>query len=51
MIRDPKLIVYNSTPHGIKEHADFMHEIGTLKNKPESWKDMFWENMHGRDGD
>ena len=51
MIRDPKLITYSSTPRGTRQHADFMYAIGTLKNKPESWKDLFWENMHGKDGD
>ena len=31
-------------------HADFMYKEGTLKNKAESWKDLFWENMAGKDG-
>jgi NitT/TauT family transport system substrate-binding protein len=51
MIRDPKVISYSSTPRGIKEHADFMFAVGTLKNKAESWKDLFWDNMRDRDGD
>ena len=50
MIRNPKLITYGSTPRGIKEHADFMHAIGTLKNKPESWKELFWENVWDKNG-
>lgn len=50
MIRDPTLITYDTTPRGIKQHADFMHAVGTLKNQPESWKDMFWENMWDKDG-
>ncbi len=50
IIRDPKQIFYSSTPRGIKEHADFMFKIGTLKNQPESWREVFWENMHGKDG-
>ncbi len=50
MIGNPKLITYSSTPRGTKEHADFMHAIGTLKNKAESWKDLFWENVWGKDG-
>lgn len=50
IITNPKMIVYSSTPRGIKAHADFMHDVGTLKNKAESWKDLFWENMHGKDG-
>jgi NitT/TauT family transport system substrate-binding protein len=51
IIRDPNLITYSSTPRGIKEHADFMAAIGTLKNKPETWKELFWDNMKDRDGD
>jgi NitT/TauT family transport system substrate-binding protein len=50
MISNPKLITYSSTPRGTKEHADFMYQIGTLKNKPESWKDLFWENEWEKDG-
>ena len=50
IIRDPKQISYSSTPRGIKEHAGFMFKIGTLKTQAESWKELFWENMHGKDG-
>jgi NitT/TauT family transport system substrate-binding protein len=50
IITDPKQITYSSTPRGIKEHADFMFKIGTLKHQPDSWKDLFWENVHDRDG-
>jgi NitT/TauT family transport system substrate-binding protein len=50
MIRDPKTIQYSATPRGLQVHADFMHDIGTLKNKAESWKDLFWENMAQKDG-
>jgi NitT/TauT family transport system substrate-binding protein len=31
-------------------HAEFMHRIGSLKNMPESWKDLFFENVHDRPG-
>ena len=50
MIVDPKVIRYSSTPRGTKKHADFMHAAGTLKNKPDSWKDLFWDNMWSKDG-
>jgi NitT/TauT family transport system substrate-binding protein len=50
IIRDPKQITYSSTPRGIKEHADFMYKLGTLKHQPESWKDLFWENVYDHDG-
>ena len=50
IIADPKKMYYSPTPRGIKEHADFMFRIGTLKTQPESWRELFWENMHGKDG-
>lgn len=51
IIRDPKRITYSGTARGLKEHADFMAAIGTLKNKPETWRDLFWDNMKDQDGD
>lgn len=50
IIVNPKQIHFNPTPRGTLKHAEFMHAAGTLKNKPDSWKDLFWENMHGKDG-
>jgi NitT/TauT family transport system substrate-binding protein len=50
MIRDPSIIRYGATPSGMQAHADFMHDVGTLKNKAGSWKDLFWENMATKDG-
>jgi NitT/TauT family transport system substrate-binding protein len=50
MLRDPALITYSATPRGMQVHADFMYKAGTLKNKAASWKDLFWENMAGKDG-
>ena len=50
IISDPKLITYSSTPRGIMEHADFMFRAGLLKNKPENWRDLFWDNMRDVDG-
>lgn len=50
MIRDPGRIAYGATPRGMQAHADFMHAVGTLKNQPESWKDLFWDNMWTKDG-
>ena len=50
MVVDPKLIRYSSTPRSLMKHAEFMHAAGTLKNKPESWKDLVWDNMWSKDG-
>jgi NitT/TauT family transport system substrate-binding protein len=50
MIVNPKLILYSSTPRGLQKHADFMFAAGTLKNKPERWQDLVWDNMWSKDG-
>ena len=50
MIVDPKMIRYSSVPRGLMKHAEFMLAAGSLKTKPESWKDLVWENMWGKDG-
>ena len=50
MIRDPARVRYDATPRGMQAHADFMHKAGTLKNKAESWRDLFWDNMEQKDG-
>jgi NitT/TauT family transport system substrate-binding protein len=45
-----KDVAYTATPHRTLELADFMYRIGLMKNKPASWKDMFFENVHGKEG-
>jgi len=50
MIADGNLVQFSATPRGTMKHAEFMHAAGTLKNKPDSWKDLFWDNMWGKDG-
>jgi len=30
--------------------TDFMHETGTIKVKPASWKDLFFDNAHSLPG-
>lgn len=50
LMTNPKIMRYSSTPKGFKKHADFMVEARTLKTRPETWKDLVWENMWGKDG-
>jgi NitT/TauT family transport system substrate-binding protein len=50
MIVNPKMIVYNSTPRGLMKNAEFMFASGTIKTRPESWKDLVWDNMWTKDG-
>jgi len=30
--------------------AEFMYRIGRMKHRPASWKDLFFDDVHGRDG-
>jgi NitT/TauT family transport system substrate-binding protein len=43
-------VAYTATPHRTAEFADFMSRLGLLKNKPASWKDLFFENVHDKAG-
>ena len=42
---------YTLTPQKVYKTAEFMNKIGTLKSKPASWKDLFFPEVHGLQGD
>ena len=50
LLSNPSLVRYSATPRGMQEHADFMYQNGTLKNRAASGKDLFWENMAEKAG-
>jgi len=39
-------IVYTITPENVLPFAQFMNDIGTLKNRPTSWQELFFDNVH-----
>ena len=41
---------WTMTPENTMKYADFMAEVGTLKAKPESWKDYFFPEIHDERG-
>lgn len=45
MLTDPE-IEFTMTPKATMKYADFMHRVGSLKQKPDSWKDICFENVH-----
>jgi NitT/TauT family transport system substrate-binding protein len=49
MLEDPR-IVFTLTPHRVLRTADFMYRTGRVKHRPASWKDLFFANVHARDG-
>jgi len=38
-------VKWTMTPEHTMKFADFMYEVGTIKAKPESWKDMFFPEI------
>lgn len=50
MIANPEL-VFTTAPQKLMKYADFMARIGSLKQKPASWKDVFFPEVHDRQGD
>lgn len=49
MIRDPET-TYKVAPDRILPYAQFMNDVGTIKNRPESWTDLFFPELHDEDG-
>lgn len=45
ILNDPK-VQFTTTPKNVTRYSDFMHRIGSIKVKPESWKDLFFPEVH-----
>jgi NitT/TauT family transport system substrate-binding protein len=41
---------FTTTPENVMKYADFMHSIGSIKNRPAMWKDLFFPEIHGVPG-
>jgi NitT/TauT family transport system substrate-binding protein len=49
MVADPD-VEYTTTPVNVMKFVEFMHKVGRIKKKPDSWKDMFFPEAHGLNG-
>ena len=49
MVADPE-VEYTTTPVNVMTFVAFMHKVGRIKKKPESWKDLFFPAAHGLKG-
>jgi len=49
LLGDPQ-IRFTTTPENVMKYAAFMYGIGSLKNRPASWKDLFFPEIHGAPG-
>jgi NitT/TauT family transport system substrate-binding protein len=49
VLNDPH-VKFTTTPENVMKYAEFMHDAGSLKNRPASWKDLFFPEIHGVPG-
>jgi NitT/TauT family transport system substrate-binding protein len=49
ILRDPQ-VISSMAPLGVMKFVDFAYRTGTIKKKPETWKDMFFPEAHGLPG-
>jgi NitT/TauT family transport system substrate-binding protein len=49
MLSDPE-VEFTLTPRQIGNYAQFMYDDGLIRNRPASWKDLFFDNIHALPG-
>ena len=49
MLNDPA-IIFTTMPQNVMKYVDFMAKVGAIKVRPDSWKDLFFPNVHGAAG-
>lgn len=49
IISDPQF-QFTTLPLRTMIFADFLHRQGSIRRRPGSWRDLFWENQHGKPG-
>ncbi len=50
ILADAAMLAFTPTPSKLMVHADYMNKVGLLKNRMTSWKDAFFDNVHGLPG-
>lgn len=49
VLRDPE-IEFTTKPANVAKYAEFMHAIGSIEHGPESWRDLFFPEIHDAGG-
>jgi NitT/TauT family transport system substrate-binding protein len=49
ILNDPEN-VFTTTPQNVMKYAEFMHKVGSIKEKPAKWSDMFFPEIHDKQG-
>lgn len=45
IFNDPD-VQFTTTPGNTTKYSDFMHQVGSIKVKPASWKELFFPEVH-----
>ena len=49
VLHDPD-IRFTTSPENLMTYANFMADVGSIKNRPKVWQDMFFPDIHGVPG-
>ena len=49
IINDPD-IRFTTSPENLMKYANFMADVGTIRNRPKAWQDMFFPGVHDAPG-
>ncbi|MEA2875357.1 MAG: sulfonate transport system substrate-binding protein [Hyphomicrobiales bacterium] len=49
VLNDPD-IRFTTSPENLMTYANFMADVGSIKNRPKAWQDMFFSDIHGVKG-
>ncbi|MBM3601610.1 MAG: ABC transporter substrate-binding protein [Alphaproteobacteria bacterium] len=50
MLSDDNMLTFTPQPNKVMNWADYMMKSGAIKNRMESWKDVFFEELHALPG-
>ncbi|MEJ0071377.1 MAG: ABC transporter substrate-binding protein [Pseudomonadota bacterium] len=50
ILADENMLAFTPTPSKMMVYADYMAKVGLLKNRMDSWKDAFFDNVHALPG-
>jgi sulfonate transport system substrate-binding protein len=49
-VLDDKDVRFTTSPESVMTYANFMGEVGSIKNRPKAWQDMFFPEIHAVPG-
>ena len=49
MLNDPA-VTFTTRPENVQRYAEFMHDSGSIRRRPASWKELFFPDIHAVSG-